>query len=269
MNKIKIGISGVAGKMGLTILKIALTDPELQVVGTIEAKDNKYVGSDIGELIGCKKTGILIESDIMGILSDIDVLMEFTSTSATLEHLKKVAELNKRIVIGTTGFTDKEYEEIKNCANTVPLVLSPNMSIGVNILFKLVQELSKICPEDYDIEIFEAHHRFKKDAPSGTAKKLAEIIANEKKIDINKRIIYGREGITGERGKGTIGIHAVRGGDIVGEHTVSFIGLGERIELTHKAHSRDTFARGSLLAAKFIANAKPGIYEMKDVLGIR
>lgn len=269
MDKIKIAVSGAGGKMGSTILKIALYDPELQIVRAIESKDNSAIGMDIGEIVGSKKTGVIVESDLEKALPEIDVLIEFTNPAATLEHLKKIAFLKKKIVIGTTGFNDKEKEKIVNLSKNISVVFSPNMSIGVNILFKLIEELAMICPDGYDVEIFEAHHRFKKDAPSGTAKEIARIVANTKKIDINKKAIYGRSGITGEREKDTIGIHAIRGGDIVGEHTVAFIGLGERIELIHKAHSRETFARGALLAAKFVNNAKPGIYDMKDVLGIR
>lgn len=249
--KIKIAVAGAAGKMGSTILRIALSDADLQVVGAIESKDNNAIGMDIGEIIGSRKTGILIGYDLEKTFVNMDVLIEFTNPSATLEHLKKVIELKKKMVIGTTGFTDEELKKIKELGRNIPLVFSPNMSIGVNIFFKLVAELSKVCPDGFDIEIFEAHHRFKKDAPSGTAKRLAEIISKEREIKINK-----------------IPVHAIRGGDIVGEHTVSFIGMGERIELIHKAHSRETFARGSILAAKFIMDAKPGIYEMKDVLRI-
>lgn len=250
--KLKIAVAGASGKMGSTILRIALSDADLQVVGAIESKDNNAIGMDIGEIIGSRKTGIIIGYDLEKGLVKADVLIEFTNPSATLEHLEKVVKMNKRMVIGTTGFSEPELNRLKELAKNIPVVFSPNMSIGVNIFFKLVAELSKVCPDGFDIEIFEAHHRFKKDSPSGTAKKLAEIISKEREIKINK-----------------IPVHAIRGGDIVGEHTVSFIGMGERIELIHKAHSRETFARGSILAAKFVARGvKPGIYEMKDVLRI-
>ncbi|MFH1823668.1 MAG: 4-hydroxy-tetrahydrodipicolinate reductase [Candidatus Firestonebacteria bacterium] len=267
---IKIIVSGAGGKMGSTIIRLIKTQSDLKLVGALESDKFAFLGKDIGEVIGIGKIGVETISDLTKIINEGDVVIDFSLPSVTLKNVEISAKNKKAMVIGTTGFKDEEKEKIKKLSKIIPIVLAPNMSIGVNLLFKLVQEATKVLKDkDFDIEIVEAHHRFKKDAPSGTALKFASIIAEEKGIDLKKAMVSGREGITGERDKNSIGIFAVRAGDIVGEHTVTFGSLGERIELTHKAHSRDTFARGAIVAARFVMHSKPSLYDMQDVLGIK
>lgn len=267
---IKVIVSGAGGKMGSTIIRLIKTQSDMELVGALESEKFSSLGKDIGEIIGIGKIVVEISSDLTKIINTGDVVIDFSIPSATLKNVEISAKNKKAIVIGTTGFKDEEKEKIKELSKLTPIVLAPNMSVGVNLLFKLVKTATKVLKDkDFDIEIVEAHHRFKKDAPSGTALKFGEVIAKEKGIDLKKIMISGREGITGERDKDSIGIFAVRAGDIVGEHTVTFGGLGERVELTHKAHSRDTFARGALVAARFVIHAKPSLYDMQDVLGLK
>ncbi len=218
---------------------------------------------------GLEKLGVLISDELEHIIDEGEVLIEFTDPDTTLDHLGMAIEHNKAMVIGTTGFSDEQLEEIKEIAPQIPCVMAPNMSVGVNLLFKLAKEIAPVLGDDYDIEIVEAHHRKKKDAPSGTAMRIAEILAKALGRNLKGVGVYGRKGITGERTKKEIGIHAVRAGDIVGEHTITFAGTGERIEITHRAHSRDTFAQGALRAVKFVAKAKKGLYDMQDVLKLK
>lgn len=245
---IKIIISGIAGRMGSLIAELAKKDPEIKLLGGIEKPGNPDFPSDLEPII-----------------DKADVLIDFSTPTATLERLRIVQKHKKAVVIGTTGFTKEQIEEIDKITKDIPCVFSPNMSPGVNLMFDIAGEISKNLP-NYDIEITESHHRNKKDAPSGTAKKLAEKICEATNAPVDKNAIYGRQGITGERPLGQIGIHAIRAGDIVGEHTVIWAGPGEVLELTHRALSRVTFASGALKAAKFIAKAKPGKYSMNDVL---
>ncbi len=265
---IKIGVSGVCGRMGARIARFVLSDKGLTLIGTLEKEGHPVLGKDIGPYLGMDNCGVRIESSLASVIKKIDSLIEFTSPEATLSHLECVRENKKSMVIGTTGLSNKEMAEVKEAAKEVPIVLSPNMGIGVNLLFWLTGLRSKKAGPDYDVEIIEAHHRFKKDAPSGTAKKLAEVVAESRKKTINALCVYGRSGKTGERPGDQIGIHAIRGGDIVGEHTVIFAGRGERIELTHKAHTRDIFAQGALMAAKFVYDKPAGLYTMNEVLDI-
>ena len=265
---IKIGVSGVCGRMGARIAQLVLSDKELALIGALEKEGHPALAKDIGGYLGMDNCGVRIETSLASVVKEIDSLIEFTSPEATLSHLKGVRDNKKSMVIGTTGLSDKEMAEVKEAAEEVPIVLSPNMGIGVNLLFWLTRLLSEKAGPDYDVEIIEAHHRFKKDAPSGTAKRLAEVIAESKNMTLNDVCIYGRSGKTGERPGDQIGIHAIRGGDIVGEHTVIFAGRGERIELTHKAYTRDIFAQGALKAAKFVYDKPAGLYTMNEVLGI-
>jgi len=258
---VKIIVSGVCGRMGSRIFNLAGEDKELQIVAGLEKKGHPDIGK---ELPG----GVKISSELEKIVHLTDVLIEFTTPEATLEHLEIVSKAKKAIVIGTTGFTEEEMNKIKKIAQNIPLVISPNMSVGVNLLFRLVKEVAGVIP-DYDIEIIEAHHNQKKDAPSGTALKLAQIIAQELNRDLGKVALYGRQGIVGPRKKDEIAIFALRAGDIVGEHNIIFATQGERIELIHRAHSRDTFARGALRATKWVVKQPPGLYDMIDVLGLR
>lgn len=243
---IKIAISGISGKMGVRIGVLANQDKNLEIAGALEASSSQVVGKDIGEFLAIGKLNKKIESDFNKIVSSCDVLIEFTGVSATLEHLEIAIKNKKSMVIGTTGFSKEETEKIKDSSEKIPIVFSPNMSIGANLIFKIAEETARALGEDYEAEIIEAHHNQKKDAPSGTAKRLGEAISKVK-------------------GK-MPPIHSVRLGDIVGDHTVIFAGKSERIELTHRAHSRDALAKGALDAAKFLIGKKPGLYTMEDVI---
>jgi len=257
---IRLIITGVAGKMGKTIKGLAIEDKEFEIKGLVEKKGHSAVGTKDLE------TGIDIVNDIEKVVYDVDVIIDFTEPRATMEHLKIAKKYKKAIVIGTTGFNQDELNLIKETKDT-RIVFSPNMSIGMNLMFDLVERAAKILRDGYDIEIFEMHHKWKKDAPSGTAIRLKEIIEQTDK-EKNWIEIYGREGMTGQRRKEEIGILASRAGDIVGEHTVYFAGIGERIEITHRASSRENFARGALIAAKWLVKQKNGFYTMRDVLGL-
>ncbi|MFN3966249.1 MAG: 4-hydroxy-tetrahydrodipicolinate reductase [Endomicrobiia bacterium] len=257
---VKIIISGICGKMGSRILALAQQDKEIEIVAGLEAKNHQMIGKKI------QPSNIIVESELEKVIDKSDVLIEFTNPQATIEHIKILETFKKACVIGTTGLSEEQVSQIKNASKKIPIVFSPNMSIGVNLLFKLASEVAKIL-QNYDVEIVELHHNKKKDAPSGTALKLAEKIkiARQKKL----KEVFSRAGETGPRKPDEIGIFAVRAGDIVGEHTVIFAGTGERLELIHKAHSRDTFASGALTAAKWIVNRQPGLYDMTDVLGLK
>lgn len=258
MNKIKIIVCGAAGKMGLSILRLAKADIGLEIAGAVEGKNHTAVGT--GEPPIC--------DDIFKIINSCNAVIDFTTPSAAIEHLAYAEKNNKAMVIGTTGLSPEQESKIKNAGKKIPIVFSPNMSIGVNILFMLVGKTAKAAG-NYDVEIVELHHNQKKDAPSGTAVKLLSIISDSLGRNPKDAAVYGREGVIGARKKEEIGVLAVRAGDIVGEHTVYFAGPGERIELTHRAHSRDTFATGALTAAKWVVHQKPGVYDMQDVLGLR
>jgi len=212
---------------------------------------------------------IKIVDNLAEIIGLCDVVIDFTAPEATLSNLEICKENKKAIVIGTTGFNTEQKNKIAKASNLIPIVFSPNMSVGVNLLFNLVKRTAEVFGDEYDIEITEAHHKFKKDAPSGTALKIAEIIANTLGRDLEKNAVYGRKGIVGERRRGEIGIHSIRAGDIVGDHTILFSTPGERIEITHRAHTRETFARGAVKAAKFVTSKKNGLFDMADVLGIK
>jgi len=265
---IKVIVCGGCGKMGSKVAQLIYQNKDMGLIGIIESPSHPDIGKDWGTAIGLGDTGIIIKDNLEEIIQNADQIIEFTNPQVSIQHLEIVSKYKKAMIMGTTGFSSKEIEKINKLAQGIPFLLSPNMSLGVNLLFKLAAETAAALGDNYDIEIVEAHHRFKKDAPSGTAKKLAQEIAKAKGVNPDEVVIYGREGIIGERGKGEIGIHSIRGGDITGEHTVMFTALGERLELTHKAHSRDTFAYGTILAIKFMEGKSPGFYEMKDVLNI-
>ncbi|MCX7988808.1 MAG: 4-hydroxy-tetrahydrodipicolinate reductase [Thermodesulfovibrio sp.] len=266
---IKLTVCGAAGRMGSRIIALSKEYEELKLVGAIESKTNPKIGSDAGVVAGIGPLGVEIMADLKKIIKNTDVVVNFTSPEATLEHLEIVKKSKKPIVIGTTGFSNEQILKIQKISKEIPIVLSPNMSIGVNLLFKILKDVAKVLGDDYDVEIVEAHHRMKKDAPSGTAIKMAKVIAEALGRNFDEVAVYARKGIIGERTKKEIGIQTVRAGDIVGEHTVMFGGLGERIEITHKASSRDTFARGALKAAIWLYGKPAGFYDMGDVLGIK
>lgn len=255
--------------MGKRIAVCADADPELEIAGALEQHGHPDIGKDIGEIAGLGKIGVAIVADVKKALRSADVAIDFSFHEATIENLPLVAEMKKPIVIGTTGFSPDETRKIEDFSRKIPILQAPNMSLGVNLVFKLAAEIAKALDENYDIEIIEAHHNQKKDAPSGTAAKIAEEIASALGKSLDEVAVYGREkGVIGARKSGQIGIHAVRAGGIVGDHTIIYAGQNERIELTHRAHSRDVFASGAIYAAKFIADAKPGLYTMRDALGI-
>ncbi len=263
---IKIIVTGACGRMGKRIAEMVVEQEDLELAGAAERKGHPFLGKDMGEILGRGLTGVILQDDLKKVLHKGEVIIDFTYPEATLGHLRLAGEHQKAIVIGTTGFDESQISKIKDLTKNIPCVFSPNMSVGVNLLFKMAAQAAKVLGDSYDIEIVEAHHRQKKDAPSGTAKKLVEILAEVREQSLEKVAVYGRQGITGERPKESIGIHAVRGGDIVGDHTVIFAGPAERIELTHRAHSRDAFARGAIRAARFVAKAPQGLYSMQDVL---
>ncbi|MFZ2446472.1 MAG: 4-hydroxy-tetrahydrodipicolinate reductase [Syntrophobacteraceae bacterium] len=265
----RAAISGIGGRMGSRIAQIVGETDGIELVGGFDHPQYPNVGRDLSEVIGGAPTGMIVQGRIEDVLDTADVIIDFTTAAVSLEHLKKASARGKAMVIGSTGFSREQMEEAAKLASAVPCVLSPNMSIGVNILFKMVADAARLLGDGFDIEIVEAHHRFKKDAPSGTAVKLAQVIAQALGRDLDKVGVYERHGLIGERTGAEIGIQTIRGGDIVGEHTIIFAGLGERIELAHRAHSRDNFARGAIHAAKWVVTRPNGLYDMSDVLGIK
>ena len=268
---VKVAVSGALGKMGRRIINLALQDPEITLCGALETPDNARRFKDLGEALKEEKLqGVPLSDNPQEVLKNCDVLIEFSnSPEGALEHTQTAVNLGKKVVIGTTGFSKEQLKRLEELAKEGTVLFSPNMSLGVNLLLRLVQIATRVLKDkDFDIEIGEIHHRFKKDAPSGTAMRLAEIVAQELGVDLEKVAVYGRKGHY-ERSKEDIGIMTFRGGDVVGEHTVYFFGFGERLELTHRATDRDIFAKGALVAAKWIADKKPGkLYNMFDVLGL-
>jgi 4-hydroxy-tetrahydrodipicolinate reductase len=266
---IKVIIAGAAGRMGCRLVALIKDSTLLTLSGAIEGKGHHALGDDAGETAGCGRSGVPITEDFEMLLDRGEVLVDFSAPEATLQHLRAVAQHRRAMVIGTTGFSAVQLEELKSLASQVPCVLSPNMSVGINLIYKVISEMAKTLGDDYDIEVIEAHHRQKKDAPSGTALKIAEVLAKAVNRELDQVGIYARKGLIGERKKGEIGIQTIRAGDIVGDHTILFGGMGERIEVTHRASSRDTFARGALRAARWVVRQPPGLYDMMDVLGLQ
>jgi 4-hydroxy-tetrahydrodipicolinate reductase len=266
---IKAIVTGAGGRMGGRIITLLSADDDIKLAGAVEQKGHVLIGKDVGESLGLGKTGIVVDDDTAACIKNGDVVIDFTHHEVSLKNLEIAAEKNRAIVIGSTGFTAAEMGRIKELALTTRCVLSPNMSIGVNVMFKVLEYVAGILGDAYDVEIVEAHHHLKKDAPSGTALKMAQIISEKLGRDLDKVGVYARKGMVGERTRAEIGIQTVRAGDIVGEHMVMFGGVGERLEFIHRAHSRDNFARGAILAAKWIVDQKNGFYDMQDILGIR
>jgi 4-hydroxy-tetrahydrodipicolinate reductase len=262
-------VAGAAGRMGGRIISFISDTEGIKVAGAVEMKGHPSVGKDAGERLGLGKTGVIIEDDIKKCVKNGDVIIDFTNHETSLAHLLIAAENNRAIVIGSTGFTPDEMEKVRRLAEKTRCVLAPNMSIGVNVMFKVLEDVSGILGDDFDVEIVEAHHNLKKDAPSGTAVKMAQIIAASLDRDLDQVGVYERKGMIGARTKDEIGVQTIRAGDIVGEHTVIFGGTGERLEFIHKAHSRDNFAKGAIRAAMWIVDQKNGLYDMQDVLGLR
>jgi len=260
---INIGINGVCGRMGLRIAELVAEDESLKLVTALEVEGHPHIGKDLSSILSQRHKGVVVSHELN---SSPDVLIDFTSPDSTLARLKVCSDNGTAMVIGTTGMNSEQIEQVNKASQKIPCLLSPNMSIGVNLLFNLVETVSKILGDESDIEIIESHHRFKKDAPSGTALKIAEKICSVTNRKMDEVVIYGRKGLTGERPKDQICIHSIRSGDIIGEHTITFCSGGERLELVHKAQSRDAFAIGAIRAAKFLSGRPPGLYKMEDVL---
>ncbi|MBU0674379.1 MAG: 4-hydroxy-tetrahydrodipicolinate reductase [Proteobacteria bacterium] len=265
----KVIVAGAAGRMGRRITAMVDQHPQLQLAGGFERDGSPEIGKDLGELAGIGKNGITVAATLPEIIGQGDVIIDFTFHESTMKFARLAAEHQKAMVIGTTGLSPANIEELRGLAADFPCIQSPNMAVGVNVLFKVARKVASILGDDYDIEIVEAHHRMKKDAPSGTALKLGEMVAQGVNRDLNKVGVFERHGIIGERTDQEIGIQTIRAGDIVGEHTVYFAGAGERLEITHRAHSRDNFAKGAALAAAWISGKANGLYTMFDVLGLQ
>ena len=264
-----IAVTGVAGRMGKTLVEACAIADGASLSAAIERPGSSAIGSDAGEIAGLGKNNVNIVDDVASAVSDFDVLIDFTTPESTLKNLAACREAGKRLVIGTTGLSDDDKKQIQDAANDIAIVFAPNMSVGVNLCLKLLDIAARVMNDDIDIEIIEAHHRHKVDAPSGTALAMGEVVANALGRDLKDCAVYGREGQTGERDRTTIGFETIRAGDIVGEHTVMFAGLGERVEITHKASSRMTFAKGAVFAAKWLMGNEKGLFDMQDVLGLR
>ena len=257
----KLAVTGAGGRMGRALIEAIQADGGLELSAALDAPDSSAIGQDVG--------GVKVSSDVAAAVAACDVLIDFTRPEGTLAHLAACAKQGRSMVIGTTGFSAAQSAAIGEAAKRIPVVLSPSFAVGVNVLFKLVETAARALGDGYDVEILEAHHRHKVDAPSGTALKLGEIIARSLERDLGKVAVHGREGDTGERPAKAIGFHAIRGGDIVGEHTAFFAGVGERLELTVRSQSRTTYAHGAVRAAKWLRKKPAGVYDMFDVLGLR
>ncbi len=266
---IKIAVSGAGGRMGGRIVVAVRESEGMELSGALERIGHPLLGQDAGIVAGCGASGVEITDNLTDVVKGCDVLIDFTSPKVSLKNLEMCALSGKAIVIGSTGFSVEEKALAAELAKDIPVVLAPNMSVGVNVCFKVLADIAKILGDDFDVEIVEAHHRLKKDAPSGTAVRMGEVVAETLGRDYKQVANCHREGITGERTREEIGMQTIRGGDIIGDHTVYFIGMGERIELTHRAHTRDMFSRGAVRAAKWVLTQKPGLYDMQDVLGLR
>jgi 4-hydroxy-tetrahydrodipicolinate reductase len=268
MKNLKIAVAGASGRMGRMLIETISQTEGVILTGALDVPGAPTIGTDAAQFLG-KPCGVVIESDLSKGLANADYLIDFTRPEGTLKHLKYCAEHGIKVIIGTTGFEESGKASIAEFAKKTAVVFAPNMSVGVNVTMKLLEMAAKNFSTGYDIEIIEAHHRHKIDAPSGTALKMGEVIAGAIGRDLKQCAVYAREGVTGERDPSSIGFATIRGGDIVGDHTVLFAGIGERIEISHKSSSRLSYATGSLRAAKFLADKKAGLYDMQDVLGLR
>ncbi len=264
---LRIAVAGASGRMGRMLIEAVLGAPDLRLHGALDMPASPALGEDAARFLG-RESGVAITDDLTRGLSGADVLIDFTRPAGTLAHLARCRELGVRAVIGTTGFDDAQNAQIAEFARHIAIMMAPNMSVGINVVLQLLATAARALHEGYDIEIIEAHHRHKVDAPSGTALKMGEVVAAALGRDLKDCAVYAREGVTGERDPSTIGFATVRGGDIVGDHTVLFAGTGERIEITHRSSSRVTYAQGSLRAARFLADKATGLFGMNDVLGL-
>ncbi|HEY7493103.1 MAG TPA: 4-hydroxy-tetrahydrodipicolinate reductase [Candidatus Tectomicrobia bacterium] len=263
---IRVIVIGAPGRMGRRVIDLLRTDAELALVGALAYAAHPALGRDAGEVAGGGPLGIRLTHDLTSILPQADVVIDFSVPAATIDALRLVADFQKAMVIGTTGFTASQRTEIADLSKTIRCFMAPNMSVGVNVLFQVLRQVAILLGADYDVEIMEAHHRTKVDAPSGTALRMAAIVAETQGRSLDDVAVYGRQGMVGQRSHTEIGIQAIRAGDIVGEHTVIFGGIGERLELVHRTQSRDTFAQGAIRAAKWIVQQSPGLYSMENLL---
>ncbi len=266
---VRVGICGAAGRMGKTILEVCNDNEAIEITAAIEYSGSPMLGLNAGELAGIGKLGVNITDDISSVANQVDVMIDFTLATSVPANIQKCVSAGVKMVIGTTGLTQDDHELIKTASKKIAIVFAPNMSIGVNLCFKLLEMAAQVIGEDTDIEIIEAHHRHKKDAPSGTAIRMGEVVANTLGRNLKECAVYGREGITGVRDKNTIGFETIRAGDIVGDHTVMFAADGERVEITHKATSRKTFASGAVRAAQWLLDKECGLFDMQDVLNLK
>jgi 4-hydroxy-tetrahydrodipicolinate reductase len=264
---IKIGVTGAAGRMGCTIIQAMSQASDMELALALERADSPAIGMDAGELAGVGSRGCLVQPDFKR--AGFDVLIDFSQPAATLAYLEQCQAAGRKMVIGTTGFDDAGCRHIRAAAEKIAIVFAPNMSVGVNLCFHLLDIAARVLGDDVDIEVIEAHHRHKRDAPSGTALRMGEVLAQALARNLQQDAVYGRHGVTGERPRRQIGFSTVRAGEIVGEHTVLFAGAGERVEITHKAESRLTFAGGALRAARWVMGKNSGLFDMQDVLGLR
>jgi len=262
-------VTGAAGRMGRNLISATDEADGTILTAATERKGSSMVAVDAGELVGLEKNNVSLVDDIQAVINDFDVCIDFTAPAVTLENIKACRAAGRKMVIGTTGFTDEQKQAIQEASQDIAIVFAPNMSVGVNLTFKLLDIAARVLGDEVDIEVIEAHHRHKVDAPSGTALRMGEVVADALGRDLNECAVYGREGQTGERERKTIGFETIRAGDIVGEHTVMFADIGERVEITHKASSRMTFANGAVRAAKWLDNHDKGLFDMQDVLGLR
>lgn len=268
MSPVRVAVAGAGGRMGLALLEAATSTPGVALAAAIDMPGSRLAGRDAGEAVALAR-GVTVGTDAAKALEASDVLIDFTRPEGTLAHLRACRAARRAMVIGTTGFEAAQLEEIRAAAREIPVVMAPNMSIGVNVTLKLVEMAAKALGPEYDVEVFEMHHKLKVDAPSGTALKLGEVAARARGTTLEKDGVYARHGVTGERRAGTVGFSVARAGDVVGDHTVYFAGPGERVEITHRSSSRATYAQGAMRAARFAAGRAPGLYDMQDVLGLR
>ncbi len=265
----RIALTGAGGRMGRTLIEVCHETADIELTATVEQGSSSLIGSDAGEVAGRGKLGVLMSDDLFEVTDDFDVLIDFSHPDSTYHNVNACHGAGRGIVIGTTGLSEKTLQAIHMAANDIPVVMAPNFSVGVNLCFKLLELAARVMGDEVDIEVIEAHHRHKIDAPSGTALRMGEVVANTLGRDLNTCAVYGREGQTGARERKTIGFETIRAGDIVGEHTVMFADEGERVEITHKASSRRTFANGAVRAAQWLADKDNGLFDMQDVLELK
>ncbi|OQX31509.1 MAG: 4-hydroxy-tetrahydrodipicolinate reductase [Candidatus Sedimenticola endophacoides] len=265
----RVAVVGAAGRMGKTLIQAVCDAPGVRLGAATERPGSSLIGADAGELAGVGRLGVAISDSLEKVLEQFDVVIDFTSPQATMAHLALCRASGKRMVIGTTGLDDGQKGALRDAATEIGIVFAPNMSVGVNLCFKLLDIAARVLGDDVDIEVIEAHHRHKVDAPSGTALRMGEVVADALGRDLKTCAVYGRQGVTGERDRASIGFETIRAGDVVGDHTVLFAAMGERVEITHKASSRMTFANGAVRAAGWLMERGAGLSDMQDVLGLR